>query len=60
MYADTLFAGEELDLLDLDAEEIIANFRDRYGDYHEGRFEEDPEMTEYEETVELAASLRRR
>ncbi|MFO0949242.1 MAG: hypothetical protein U1D30_25575 [Planctomycetota bacterium] len=57
MAADTTYMMDELEELLLDAEEIVVNFRDRYGDYSVGHFEEDPEMSEYEEILDLGRIL---
>jgi hypothetical protein len=57
MYADVAIELEDLFELALDGDEIVTNFRDRYGDYRLGRMEEDPEMSEYEEIVDLGSSL---
>lgn len=57
MHADIALELEDLFDLALDADEIVTNFRDRYGDYRLGRMEEDPEMSEYEEILDLGTSL---
>lgn len=59
MAADTTYLMDELEELLLDADEIVVNFRDRYGDYHVGRIEDDPEMSEYEEILDLGVILQR-
>ena len=39
-------------------DEIVTGYRDLYGTWNVGSLEEDPEMSEYEELVELGCSLR--
>lgn len=57
MVMDLALSVDELAKLVLDGDEIVVNFRDRYGDHRVGRIEEDPEMSEYEEWMDLGASL---
>lgn len=57
MNDDALFAGDELDLFLMDIDEVVVNYRHQYGEYRLGRLEQDPDMSEYEDTVELGRSL---
>lgn len=47
--------AEALEVIDFD--DFTMGFRDRYGTHRVGRYEEDPEMLEYEELLSLGMSL---
>jgi hypothetical protein len=57
MFEDALTSADALMLLQIDADEVIDGFRQRYGSYRVGRFEDDPEQLDYEETLDLGRSL---
>jgi hypothetical protein len=57
MHAD-MMPMDDFDEFLLDAEEVVSGFRDRYGTHRIGRIEDDPEMGEYESTIDLARALR--
>lgn len=61
MYVDSLQISDELFGFDLeiDADDVIEGYRDRYGAYRVGRLEEDPEQMDYEEMLELGWALSR-
>ena len=60
MFADGLFAEFGLDDLQIEMDDFLMGFRDRYGSHGVGRSEDDPEMEQYEELMELGQSLGRR
>jgi hypothetical protein len=57
MSQDDLFAMLASDELFFDHEEFEMGFRSARGSYSRGMWESDPEMNEYEETVELGRVL---
>lgn len=58
MNSNELLVEVDFDDFLIDGEDLILEFRDRYGEYRMGRIEADPEMGDYEETIDLALSLR--
>lgn len=58
MCADWLSLDDDLEEFLIEAGEVVDGFRDRYGEYRLGEVEADPHMSEYEERLSLAASLR--
>ena len=52
-----LFALLSSDDLFFDHDDLAGGFRKSRGAYHAGCWEPDPEMNEYEETIELAEAL---
>lgn len=60
MNVQTFSAYDELEALfddDFDFEEFVGGFEAQYGTYRVGRWEEDPEMLEYEEILDLGKTL---
>jgi len=57
MAANELFTLLASDELFFDHDEVASGFRDHRGSTSAGRFEDDPEMLEYEDLVELGESL---
>jgi hypothetical protein len=53
-----LFEMLAADDLFFDHEEVSDGFRQERGSHSAGRWEDDPEMTEYEDLMELGLSLR--